>query len=76
MVAWDQPQSQDELEADGLGVGLMLAAGYNPESLVEVMDILESFSERGFRPEFLSSHPSPNNRRQRIREAIEKQKEL
>ena len=67
---------EDELEADGLGVGLMLAAGYNPESLVEVMDILESFSERGFRPEFLSSHPSPNNRRQRIREAIEKQKEL
>ena len=65
---------EDELEADGLGVGLMMAAGYEPESLIEVMDILESSSQRGFRPEFLSSHPSPKNRRQRIREAIEKQK--
>jgi beta-barrel assembly-enhancing protease len=67
---------EDELEADDLGVGLMMAAGYEPESLIEVMDILEASSERGFRPEFLSSHPSPNNRRQRIREAIEKQKRL
>ena len=65
---------EDELEADGLGVGLMMAAGYEPESLIEVMDILESSSQRGFRPEFLSSQPSPKNRRQRIREAIEKQK--
>jgi predicted Zn-dependent protease len=33
---------EDELEADGLGVRLMMVAGYEPESLVEVMDILES----------------------------------
>lgn len=62
---------EDELEADELGVTLMTGAGYDPESLIEVMDILESASERGFRPEFLSSHPSPKNRRLRIREAIE-----
>lgn len=65
---------EDELEADTLGVRFMMAAGYKPEALIEVMDILEASSQGGLRPEFLSSHPSPNNRRQRIREAIEQQR--
>jgi predicted Zn-dependent protease len=62
----------DELEADTLGVTFMSEAGYDPRVLIEVMNILEKSgggSER--RPEFLSTHPDPGNRRQRIQEAID-----
>jgi len=63
---------EDELESDELGVRFMVEAGYNPEALIGVMDILEQASGRNDVPEFQSTHPSPENRRQKIREAIEK----
>ncbi|MDK7674715.1 M48 family metalloprotease [Weeksella virosa] len=62
----------DELEADDLGVRFMIQAGYNPEALIGVMDILEDASGRVAVPEWQSSHPSPSNRRIKIKEAIEK----
>jgi len=61
---------EDELEADRLGVRFVADAGYDPRSLVRVMDILEAASRGGRPPEFLSTHPDPGNRRQRIRQAI------
>jgi len=61
-----------ELESDDFGVRLMLEAGYNPEDLIGVMDILEEASGGSKRPEFQSTHPSPENRRQMIKNAIEK----
>ena len=61
-----------ELESDDFGVRLMLEAGYDAENLIGVMDILEAASGGGAKPEFQSSHPSPENRRQKIKESIER----
>lgn len=61
-----------ELESDEMGVKIMLDAGYNAEDLIGVMDILEQASGGSRVPEFQSTHPSPENRRQRIKDAIEK----
>jgi predicted Zn-dependent protease len=63
-----------ELESDDFGVRLMIEAGYNPENLIGVMDILESASGGSRTPEFQSTHPSPENRRQKIMESINKYK--
>lgn len=62
----------DELESDDLGVRFMIQAGYNPEALIGVMDILEEASGGSQVPEFQSTHPSPSNRRDKIKAAIEK----
>ena len=62
----------DELESDNLGVRFMIQAGYNPEALIGVMDILEEASGGSQVPEFQSTHPSPSNRREKIKAAIEK----
>lgn len=61
-----------ELESDDFGVRLMIEAGYDANNLIGVMDILEEASGGSRTPEFQSSHPSPENRRAKIREAIEK----
>lgn len=61
---------QDELESDRLGVRFMSEAGYDPRSMVEVMQILESARSGGTPPEFLSTHPNPGNRIERLQEAI------
>lgn len=63
-----------ELESDKWGVQLMIDAGYNPEALLGVMDILEKSSGSSRTPEWQSSHPSPDNRRQNIRNLIEQYK--
>lgn len=60
----------DELESDDLGVRFMIQAGYNPEALIGVMDILEEASGGSQVPEFQSTHPSPSNRREKIKAAI------
>ena len=62
----------DELEADELGVRFMSQAGYNPESLIEVMKVLEQASGSNSQPEFASTHPAPKNRIEKIKAAIEK----
>ncbi|WOD36958.1 M48 family metallopeptidase [Nodosilinea sp. E11] len=62
---------QDELESDRLGFDFMTAAEYNPEGLVELMEILDQASEGGRPPEFLSSHPNPGNRVERLEALIQ-----
>lgn len=61
-----------ELESDDFGVRLMMEAGYDAHNLIGVMDILEEASGGARTPEFQSSHPSPENRRAKIRDAIKK----
>ncbi len=63
-----------ELQADEFGVQIMIESEYNAENLLGVMDILESSSGGQRVPEFQSTHPSPENRREKIKEAIEKYK--
>lgn len=60
----------DELESDKLGVLFMIRAGYNPEDMIGVMKILKSAAGPNRVPEFQSSHPDPDNRIEKIREAI------
>ncbi|MBK6609752.1 MAG: M48 family metalloprotease [Sphingobacteriales bacterium] len=62
---------EDELESDKFGVKYMYQASYNPEALIKVMEILKQASGGGQRDEFMSSHPSPDNRMEQIRHHIE-----
>jgi len=62
----------DELESDEIGVKLMLDAGYNPESLIGVMQILKAAAGPNRTPEFQSTHPDPENRIEKIKSAIRK----
>jgi predicted Zn-dependent protease len=64
----------DELASDEFGVQYMAKAGYNPEAMVEVMKILAESSGGKSREEFMSSHPSPENRIAKIKELIIKYK--
>lgn len=64
----------DELESDELGVKLMIDAGYNPESLIGVMEILKAAAGPNRVPEFQSTHPDPENRIEKIKEAIRRYK--
>ena len=61
-----------ELESDDLGVRFLMQAGYNPEDLIDVMEILKQASGPNKVPEFQSTHPDPENRKEHIRAAIEK----
>lgn len=61
---------EDELESDEWGVRLMVESGFDPNSLIGVMKILEEASGGGNRPEFMSTHPNPGNRIERIKETI------
>ena len=64
----------DELESDDLGVLFMIKAGYDPNEMVGVMEILKSAAGPNRVPEFQSTHPDPDNRMDKIRESIEKYK--
>jgi predicted Zn-dependent protease len=64
---------QDELQADQLGVKLGGESGYDPRSMIQLMKILEESSQGNQPPEFFSTHPNPENRIQRIQEAINQQ---
>ena len=59
----------DEKQADAVGLRYMMRAGYNPHEMVKTMQMLEE--ENKERPvEFLSSHPSPENRQELLLEEI------
>lgn len=59
----------DELEADKLGVKIASDVGYDPRSMINVMEILEKASKE--RPlEFFSTHPNPEHRIKNLQLAI------
>lgn len=61
----------DELQSDRLGVQFMVEAGYDPRALIGVMAVLAQSSGPRSQPEFFSTHPNPDNRVERIWEAIQ-----
>jgi predicted Zn-dependent protease len=63
---------EDELESDDYGVKYMIEAGYKPEAMIDVMKILKEASGGGNQPEFMSTHPSPDNRIEKLKEVIAK----
>jgi predicted Zn-dependent protease len=62
---------EDELESDFFGVCFINDAGYDPSELIRVMEVLASARQGPNPPEFFSTHPNPENRVQRIQEAIQ-----
>lgn len=63
---------EDELQSDDLGVRFMGQAGYDPRAMIGVMKILAESHGGQAPPEFFSTHPNPENRIQKIEEAIAK----
>lgn len=61
---------EDELESDRLGFQFITQAGYNPQGIIEVMQILASARKGGQPPEFFSSHPNPENRVQKLQALV------
>ncbi|MFN0035467.1 MAG: M48 family metalloprotease [Saprospiraceae bacterium] len=60
-----------ELQSDNLGVRFMIESGYNPENLIGVMEILKQAGGSNRTPEFQSTHPDPENRKEAIQAAIQ-----
>ncbi|CAN5464800.1 M48 family metallopeptidase [soil metagenome] len=63
----------DELEADRLGVHYMSQTSYDPHSMMRVMEILKQATGGSRQPEFLSTHPDPGNRIEKIQTEIDKE---
>ena len=59
----------DERQSDDLGLRYMRAAGYDPREMADVFEMLARVSAAsggGRTPEWLSTHPNPENRYERI----------
>lgn len=65
--AWMTKYSREyELQADVLGARIMADAGYDPRDLANMFRTIEAQREGARAPEWLSSHPDPGNRFQKI----------
>ena len=65
--AWLTKYSRDfETQADLLGSHIMANAGYDPRDLANMFRTIEQQSGGNRAPEFLSSHPNPENRYEKI----------
>jgi predicted Zn-dependent protease len=62
----------DELESDDLSVRFMIKAGYNPNEMIGVMELLKAAARASREPKFQSTHPDPDNRMEQSRERIRK----
>ncbi len=67
---------EQELESDDWGVKYIIQSGYDPTEMIKVMEVLKKASGGARQPEFMSTHPSPENRVAKIEEAIQKYKHL
>jgi predicted Zn-dependent protease len=56
-----------ETEADEIGIELAAKAGYNPNAAVTLWEKMGAAGGEG-PPQFMSTHPSPTNRQQTLRE--------
>jgi predicted Zn-dependent protease len=66
------PFSRDqEAEADIIGLGYMHSAGFDVKKSIRLWELMRGGGSRP--PEFLSTHPDPDNRIQRLRNYINQQ---
>ena len=67
-LAIQMPNSRAaESEADEIGIELAAKAGYNPNAAISLWEKMANVSGGG-PPQFLSTHPSPANRQERLAE--------
>ena len=67
-LAIQMPNSRTaESEADEIGIEIAAKAGYNPNAAISLWQKMAAVSGSG-PPQFLSTHPSPANRQQRLAE--------
>ena len=59
-----------EREADIYGLQYLVAAGYQPQGIVDVMRLFERMEGAGRTPEFLRTHPNPGNRIEYLEQEI------
>jgi predicted Zn-dependent protease len=65
-LAIQMPNSRSaESEADEIGIELAAKAGYNPNAAISLWEKMAAVSGGG-PPEFLSTHPSPANRQEKL----------
>jgi hypothetical protein len=71
LLAIQLPNSREsESEADQIGIELAARAGYDPKAAVTLWEKMAKLG--GNTPEFLSTHPSPQNRAARLKDLGEK----
>jgi Zn-dependent protease with chaperone function len=62
----------DETQADVLGTQALYDAGYDPRAMAQFFEKLEAETKGKNPPQFLSDHPNPGNRVERVNEEIDK----
>jgi beta-barrel assembly-enhancing protease len=62
----------DETQADVSGTQVLYDAGYDPRAMSQFFEKLEAESKGKNPPQFLSDHPNPGNRVERVNEEIDK----
>jgi predicted Zn-dependent protease len=69
---------EDENQADSLGLRYMTRADYDPRQMIKVMEMLDRVSSSegsGRIPEWLSTHPNPENRIHNIQAQVDRMHE-
>src|SRR6266478_5405247 len=62
----------DETQADVLGTQILYDTGYDPRAMAQFFEKLEAETQGKNPPQFLSDHPNPGNRVERVDEQIDK----
>jgi peptidase M48-like protein len=62
----------DETQADVLGTQTLYDTGYDPRAMAQFFEKLEAETQGKNPPQFLSDHPNPGNRVERVDEEIDK----